>query len=728
MTNDCSMEGLNLAEAVDPAGEVLKEEEMFFISRCDGSVPEGNRSGLGLYYQDTRFLNILQLSISGREPVFLSAVTRDSHFAQIELTNREIAAGDFSLPPQMLHLRLLRILEHGLWQRLRLINFNDQKVEISLEIKVGADYLDIFQVRGFERRRMGRLLPPRTGKNEVVFAYRGLDRVIRSTRISFWPHPAELEITGDGSALARFRFALTPKKKHYLYMRATPAVGTEPSTAGAAAVRADRVFSRALEARLKVYEEWKKQCAGFESDNSFVNRLLARGVTDIYSLCAHYPGLGSVIEAGVPWYAAPFGRDALITSWQMLLVNPGLARETLRFLARLQGRKSDPWRDEEPGKIMHELRRGEMAACNEIPHTPYYGSVDSTLWFIILLSETFRWTGDKNLVVELLPALEAALEWCLRYGDRDGDGFIEYMTESDRGLVNQGWKDSWDGVVDPCGRIPKGPIALVEVQGYYYLALMRSAEIYRHLGQPERAALLEGRAGELQRRFLDVFWREEAGFPAFALDGDKQRIETIVSNPGHCLFTGILPPDLARRVAGRLFAPDMYSGWGIRTMSKDERAYNPMSYHNGSVWPHDNAIIAVGLRACRMPHLYTRLVTDLYQAALTFPYFRLPELFCGFTRRGNASPVHYPVACNPQAWAVGAMFQLFQVMLGIFCRGREVHVVSPHLPEWINELVIRNIAAGDGRVDLEFTRKDDRTYCNVLRVSGPVKVIFETEE
>lgn len=721
----CLLEGY--PEAIDPGVEVLKEEEWFLISRPDGSIPEDNRSGLGLYYQDTRFLNYLELTINGQEPVFLSAVTKDSHFAQIELTNKEISLANCSLAPQMLHLRVLRILDNGLWQRLRLINFHLEKVEIVLEIKLGADFLDVLQVRGFERLKTGRRLAPEKGRNEVVFAYHGLDRVYRSTRVSFWPHPAGLETYGKEAVLARFRLTLPPQKKYYLYMKVVPVTGLAPQTPAPATLKVDRDFNRALGAKLKTYGEWKKQCASFESDNSFLNQLMARGITDIYSLCASYPGLGTVIEAGVPWYAAPFGRDALITAWQMLMVNPGLARETLRFLARLQGKKVDPWRDEQPGKIMHELRRGEMAACNEVPHTPYYGSVDATLWFVILLSETYRWTGDRQLITGLLPALEAALDWCLRYGDRDGDGFIEYLAESRRGLPNQGWKDSWDAVVDTAGQFPTGPIALVEVQGYYYLALVRAAEILREWGRPEQAAVLLERAGKLQHHFLSAFWREREGFPAFALDGAKNRIDTVVSNPGHCLFTGILPPDCARRVAERLFEPDMYSGWGIRTMSKNERAYNPMSYHNGSVWPHDNAIIATGLRACRMTHLYKRLATDLFHASVTFPYFRLPELFCGFTRRGNASPVHYPVACNPQAWAVGTMYQLFQVLLGISCRGPEVRVLAPQLPVWVNELLIRNIAAADGRVDLEFTRKGGKTYCNVLRASGQVKVIFEAE-
>ncbi|WP_027718130.1 glycogen debranching N-terminal domain-containing protein [Desulfovirgula thermocuniculi] len=709
------------------ATEVLKEGEMFFICGPQGEVSHHQNSGFGLYYRDTRFLSCLEMRLAEGELLFLSSYIKESHFAQFELTNPVLNREEHVIPASTIHLRALRLLDNALFQRLRLINFNPVPVMVTLQIRVGADFLDIFEVRGLKREKRGELLPPVASREMILFGYRGLDGVHRYTRISFSPHPDEV-IGGRESGLVEAHFSLTllPGKKVYLYMQVKPFLGEKPSTLpprGKGAIPSG--FSRAVRKSYTLYEKWKQECTQFESDNVFLTNMLRRNITDLYALRTDYPGLGTIIQAGIPWYAAPFGRDALITSWQSLIINPDIARESLYFLARLQGRENNPWRDEEPGKIMHELRRGELAACGEIPHTPYYGTVDATPWFIILLAETYRWTGDRKIVEDLAPNLRQAVEWCRKYGDVDGDGFIEYAVRSPRGLTNQGWKDSWDGVIDPQGNLPQGPIALVEVQGYYYLALLRAAEMARVLGDHGWAAALEEQAASLKQNFLRAFWMEEEGFLAFALDGEKRPVRTVVSNPGHCLFTGILPPELAARVAKRLLSEEMYSGWGIRTMSKAMGPYNPMSYHNGSVWPHDNAIIAYGLRTTHQLHLLEKVVTGLFEAAMFFPYYRLPEVFCGFTRRRDGGPVHYPVACNPQAWAVGTMPLLLQAMLGISCHGNEVHISSPILPPWVQEVRIYNLRAGEGRVGLEFTRKQGKTYCGVMQASGGARVIIK---
>ncbi len=706
--------------------EVLKDGELFVTSQPNGEISPAAHSGLGLYYQDTRFLSCLKIYLDNQTTVFLSSSTRESHFTQFELTNPGLPGKDSPVPPQSLHIRVLRVLDGALLQRLRLINFNARRLELNLEFELGADFLDIFEVRGYERTRRGELLPPVPAPDGVLFGYRGLDGIGRYTQVTFFPFPEKIEVNGY---LARVRFCLglPPGKKVYLYMQVRPFIRSRPkASSGKGRSGVATFFRSAVKRKYLGYRQWKEECTAFASDNLFIAGMLQRTITDLYALRTAYPGLGTIVQAGVPWYAAPFGRDALIVGWQTLLINPAIAVETLYFLAGLQGKENDPWRDEEPGKILHELRRGELASCGEIPHTPYYGSVDATLWFIILLSETYRWTGDRQLLEKLAPNLTAALQWCRDYGDADGDGFIEYVGRSAQGLVNQGWKDSWDGVIDQEGNIPKGPIALVEVQAYYYLALLRAAEILRVLGREGPAADAEKQADKLQKKFLKAFWLEEEEFLAFALDGEKRPVINPVSNAGHCLFTGILPGEMAKAVAGRLFRPDLYSGWGIRTMSKAVKPYNPMSYHNGSVWPHDNAIIACGLRALNLFNLLEQVITDLFEAATYFPYHRLPEVFCGFTRRQEGGPVLYPAACNPQAWAVGTIPLLVQVMLGISCRHQEVHIRKPVLPSWITEMEIRNLRVSSGKVDLEFTRKQGKTYCGVLKTVGDVRVIIET--
>ena len=714
-----------MPEEIKPATEVIKEGEIFLITLPNGSIPEEDRSGLGLYCRDTRFLSCLEVSLAGSPPVFLSSLNREGHFAQVELANNLFWDRGFLVPAQSVHLRLIRAVHGSFLQRLRVTNFIDRQLEVELAVKLGADFVDIFEVRGCKREKRGKLLPAKKQKYGVVFSYLGLDGVYRSTVASFYPPPHEVVLHSNDLAEVVYRLTLVPQKKNYIYLRVTPFAGRHVGTLPASDPRRPvRVFTRNLPRKSDHFEEWKKSCARFSTSNQILNRMLERSLSDLYSLTAAYPGLGQIIEAGVPWYAAAFGRDSLITAWQSLLVNPDLARQTIRFLARLQGKAVDPWREEEPGKILHELRRGEMAGCGEVPHTPYYGSVDSTLWFIILLCEVCAWAGDEAFLLEMMAPLEKALNWCWEYGDMDGDGFIEYARRSKGGLANQGWKDSWDGVVDESGRIPRGPIALVEVQGYYYLALMRAAEAYFLLGKRGEALELRQRASELRQKFLRHFWCREKEYPCFALDGEKRPLTTVVSNAGHLLFTGILNGDRAQKVAERLFRPDMFSGWGIRTMSSSEVAYNPMSYHNGSVWPHDNAIIAVGLKACGFDQLAVQVCSSLYRAALTFPHYRLPELFCGFSRRAEGGPVHYPVACSPQAWASGALFQLLTAVLGICCRGQDVYVTRPLLPPFVDEIVVENVAAGGGKVALEFTRKGEKTYCSVLETDGDVRVIF----
>jgi glycogen debranching enzyme len=485
-------------------------------------------------------------------------------------------------------------------------------------------------------------------------------------------------------------------------------------------------FDVAVHELRRSYEDWERACTQLVTDNEQFNELLDRSLRDLRALYTLTPD-GGVLAAGIPWYVTIFGRDALIASHQILSINAAPAREALLMLAKHQGTEVDDWRDEEPGKILHEVRQGELARAGVVPHTPYYGSVDSTPWFLILLAQYFRWTGDVALADALLPNVEAALRWIDEHGDLDGDGFVEYRTRSARGIRNQGWKDSHDAIVHADGRLAEPPIALSEVQAYVYLAKLRIADVFLALGHDARARTLALEAEELRRRFNEVFWMEDERYFAAALDADKRQVRTVMSNPGHGLYCGIVDEDKAALLAKRLLAPDMFSGWGIRTMSKSAAAYNPMSYHNGSVWPHDNALIAAGLKRYGFARSTNRVATALFDAAIEADYLRLPELFCGFTRRTPNRPVSYPVACSPQAWAAGSPFLLLQAMLGISARAHEnlLTVNKPHLPTWLNTVEVRNLSVGSSRISLVFRREGEITSFSLLNREGDVRVVME---
>jgi glycogen debranching enzyme len=517
---------------------------------------------------------------------------------------------------------------------------------------------------------------------------------------------------------ATFRLSLGPYQTRLVSLTVDPVTGDE---------RPPEVeFDIAVHRLRRSYEEWERDCTRLVTDNELFNELLDRSLRDLRALATRTDG-GEIIQAGIPWYATVFGRDSLITSHQLLSINPRPARETLRFLARHQGTKVDDWRDEQPGKILHEVRRGELAGAGIVPHTPYYGSVDATPWFLIVFAQHLRWTGDVAFAEELLPAAEAALGWIDTYGDLDGDGFVEYLCRSPGGMRNQGWKDSNDAVVHADGRLAEPPIALAEVQGYVYLAKERMADVYEALGQRERARELLAQAEELRRRFNEAFWMEDERYFAMALDADKRQVRTVTSNPGHCLYCGIVDEDKAVALAKRLLAPDMFSGWGVRTMSKSAVAYNPMSYHNGSVWPHDNALIAAGLKRYGFVRATNRVATALFDAAITADYMRLPELFCGFTRRTPNRPVSYPIACSPQAWAAGSPFLMLQAMLGISAQANRnlLTVNKPQLPTWLNTVEVRDLAVGTSRISLLFQREGEITAFSVLSREGGVRVVLE---
>jgi glycogen debranching enzyme len=688
----------------------LIDGKTFLSTSFAGDIMPPGAPDVGFFYDDTRFLSRLELRVGGYRTVVLSSSTEQTFASQIELTTGRSSLRDsYEIPENTVHIRREQLLSSDvLYDYLTFENFNFNELELVIELHYEADFMDVFQVRGVERDHLGHYYQPLTYRDSVVFYYKGLDGIARKTLIHLSPEPEHIEGTR-----ATWRVKLPPFKRFQLQTVITPTVEARRSRAG----RED--FGQSLRRRREAFAEWESQSSNFKSSNSIFDQMIATCIADFHAL--QIPeGREHIIAAGIPWFATIFGRDSIIAAYQSLLLNPQLARETLRVLAKHQGKEKDDWRDEEPGKILHEYRDGEMTRAREVPFSPYYGSVDATPLWLILLSETFNWTADEELVKEMIPHAHRALEWIDRFGDLDGDGFVEFLRRSPRGLTNQGWKDSWDANMHRDGRVAAAPIALCEVQGYVYEAKYRMASFMRSCGEIDLADRLKKDATELARRFEKAFWMPQRGFYAMALDKDKRQLQVISSNPGHLLFTRMLTQDRARTVAQRMLQPDMFSGWGCRTISQDERIFNPLSYHRGSLWPHDNSIAAHGMALYEFREPALKIFTGLVQAALNFRDYRLPELFCGIQRGEYDEPVQYPVSCSPQAWASGAVFLLLTSLLGIrpSAARKELNIVNPTLPDWLDYFNIRNLRIGRSRVGLDFTRRGDRTFCNVVDVEG----------
>jgi glycogen debranching enzyme len=688
----------------------LIDGKTFLSTIVAGDITPAGAPDVGFFHQDTRFLSRLEFRIDGHRAVVLSSSTEKTFSSQIELTTGNITLRDsFDLPENTVHIRREQLLASDVFfDRFTFENFNQSAVEFTVELLYDADFVDVFQVRGVARSVQGQFFQPIATDSSICFFYRGRDNVLRKTLVELEPKPTEIE-----PRVARWRLRLEPSKQIRLEVHITPSSDRAPTRKSTYDMESN------LHERRQAFAEWERRSTRFNTNNEVFDAALNTGVGDFHALQVP-DGNEHIIAAGIPWFATIFGRDSIIAAYQSLALNPQLAVDTLRVLARYQGKEDNAWLDEEPGKILHEYREGEMTLCGEMPFGPYYGSVDATPLFLILLSETYNWTADEQLVRDLLPAAHRALEWIDRYGDKDGDGFTEYQRRSPKGLINQGWKDSWDANMHRDGKVAETPIALCEVQGYVYEAKYRMSSLLRTFGDTQTADRLRREATELARRFDKAFWMPEEGFYAMALDKDKRPLQVISSNPGHLLFTRMLTRERARAVTQRLMNDDMFSGWGWRTLAQSEKIFNPLSYHRGSVWPHDNSLIAHGmaLNECREPAL--QVLTTLYQAALEFRDYRLPELFCGVQRRINDEPVHYPVSCSPQAWASGAMFLILSSVLGIrpSAPRKELNIVNPELPEWLEHLHLRNLRVGNSRVGLDFTRRGTRTFCNVVDVEG----------
>lgn len=687
----------------------IKHDGLFMLSDRFGDVVPDDGAALGMYFRDTRFLSRWELRIDDRRPLFLHAEADRNYSMLVETTlPNEHITPDGKRKVENLQVSRHRWLEGGMSEQVRLNNFGMEPRRVRVELRFAADFLDLFEVRGVIRDKRGTMEEPAIDSTSVTLAYRGRDGARRTTTVTFGLRPDHVE-----QDRATWNITLNPKQEVLLELQARPAAdGFAP-------------VDLTHEQLDREYSAWRKRCARFRVSNAQLQRYLDRAVADMRMMQTADAEGNVFIDAGVPWFSTLFGRDSLITAYQAIALNPDLAKGTLLKLAELQGTKVDPWRDEEPGKILHEVRFGELAAVGDIPHTPYYGSIDSTPLWLVVYGHMWRWTGDRELLEKLWPNALRALEWIDSYGDADGDGYVEYIRKSEGGLDNQGWKDSFDGILHEDGSIPEPSIALCEVQGYVYEAKKVTARVARELGHDELAADLEEQARALRQRFNRDFWMNDLGTYAVALDGAKRPVRSVTSNPGHLLWSGIVEPAHAVRLARRLVAPDLLSGWGIRTLSNLNPGFDPIGYHTGSVWPHDNSLIAHGLMRYGFVEECNRVIDELALAGAHFESFRYPELFCGYARDDVPVPVEYPVACRPQAWATGAPLLMIRSYTGMQADApnKTLSIVRPSLPPWLERAEIVGLQVGSARVDLQFVQHDGITGVRVLRKDGELDVL-----
>ena len=691
---------------LDEQPQVLKSGETFGVFDRFGDIGALMPGQQGLYHHDTRHLSHLEVLVEGLRPLQLGGAMEDANSVLgIDLMNTDISrGGHVVLPKGTLHIHRAKLLGEAMCiDRLQVTNHGDDTAQVRLELTFGADFIDLFEVRGMKRERRGDLIEPKVNGDTVVLAYRGLDARTRRTVLRFAPAPQAAT-----SQAVRFELVLAPNERRDIEVHVTCECEGEPRPA-------PQSFNQALATGRGALERRLEHTARIETSNPLANLWLERSSSDLAMLTTDLPS-GPYPFAGVPWYSTVFGRDGIITAIECLWMDPSLARGVLRFLADTQARELEPARDAEPGKILHEARSSEMAATREIPFGRYYGSVDSTPLFVLLAGLYWQRTGDTGFVRSIWPHVIAALDWMVKYGDVDGDGFIEYARRSRDGLTQQGWKDSQDSVFHRDGSLAPAPIALCEVQGYAYEARRQLVPVARALGEHQLAARLQDDAEDLRHRFEAAFWCDDLGMYAIALDGNKQRCDVLSSNPGHCLWTGIVGPERAARVTKTLLSRDFFSGWGIRTIAYGQSRYNPMSYHNGSVWPHDTALAALGMARYGHTNEAVEVATAVFEASLHFEMYRVPELYCGFARREAAGPTRYPVACSPQAWAAASPFALVQACLGIEVKegGSSVVMHSPRLPAFVDWMRLTRLGSPECSCDLLLKRHENSVGVEVL--------------
>jgi glycogen debranching enzyme len=690
----------------------LKHDDTFIVLDSHGDIGASAGGPDGLFNADTRYVARLELVLDEVQPLLLGSNLRDDNSSlTIDLTNPDVYRnGRIVLQKDMLHIvRTIFLWRGTAYQRIGVQNHGDRPASFDLTLLFDNDFADLFEVRGEKRPRRGvgtsKLLSP----TDVMFEYNGLDGKSRATTLHFDPRPTRIAVNA-----ATYHLDLEPQQVSSLFVTAScnKPVSQKPTP-----------FFRGLLAHRREMRQSNAGATSIETSNNIFNEVLCQSMADLNMLMTDTPQ-GRYPYAGIPWYSTTFGRDGIITALQMLWIDPRVARGVLKRLAFYQAKTVDPLADAEPGKILHEMRGGEMAALREVPFAHYYGSVDATPLFVLLAGLYVERTGDEETLVELWPSIEAALRWIDGAGDPDRDGFVEYQRASEQGLANQGWKDSYDAIFHADGRLAEGYIALAEVQGYVFAGKQLAARCALRLGLSDKARQLETESRRLAEHFEAAFWCDELGTYALALDGAKKPCRVRTSNAGQLLFTGIVRADRARIVAADMMRPHFFTGWGIRTVARGEARYNPMSYHDGSIWPHDNALIALGLARYGLKHAVDNVFEALFSAATYMDLRRLPELFCGFRREKGRGPTLYPVACAPQAWASATPFTLLEAALGLeFDAQRgEIRLRNPHLPAFLNDVILRELQLGPSSVDLRVRRHGDDVSLEVLRTRGHIQV------
>jgi glycogen debranching enzyme len=699
----------------DDRTRVLKYGNMFAVFDRYGDVEHLGLGEEGVFFEGTRFLSELALFIGDSRPLLLSSTVReDNSVFTADLTNVDLTQDDHLAVPRgtLLVSRSKFLYQNACYEQIRISNFGLSPVTIPLGLKFNADFADIFEVRGTKREHRGQFLEPQIGGNDVVLSYRGLDGRVRLTRVQCSPSPDEVSAKD-----LRFDVSLQPKQEityelmvSCLYDSASDGL---PS------------YDTALHvAREELHMSGNHSCSIHCSNQQF-NNWMRRSLSDIQMMIVGNPEVGYPY-AGVPWFSTVFGRDGIITALECLWAMPWIAHGVLRYLAETQARAVIPESDAEPGKILHETRGGEMAALGEVPFGRYYGSVDSTPLFVMLAGAYYERTADSEMLHSLWPHIELALTWIDRYGDGDGDGFVEYSGDSGKGLTQQGWKDSNDSIFHADGTLAPHPIALCEVQGYVYAAKRAAARLAAALNKFERADALEAQAKDLKLRFEEAFWCDDLHTYALALDGHKKPCRVRASNAGHCLYSRIASAEHAAAVTEVLLSSQFFNGWGVRTVGSAEARYNPVSYHNGSVWPHDNAILAAGIARYGRRDLAARILNALLDVSIFADLHRLPELFCGLERRSGEGPTLYPVACAPQAWASGAIYMALEACLGISIQAKEKRILfdQPCLPKTIPFMDFKDLKVGQASVDIKLRRAHDAVHVEVTEKRGDVEILL----
>ncbi len=692
---------------------VLKHGSHFLVLDDSAAIPDCNTLGYGYYRNDTRFLSHWEINIDDVPLSLLSSRTEEGYAGSFLYTNPQTA----NLEQQKISIQREIVLLDLVWERITIENYDNRPVSFSLNIKYKADFADMFEVRGLNRASRGeRMVPVSSLDNQSVFlAYKGIDGVLMETHVEFLGmRPSSVD---DGNV----SFDINMEARQTLSFESCICT----ILGGNVSVRQtlEKDFGSAKELSDYRFNNWKKDVVKIESDNDLFDLSLSRGWSDIYILRQSTPK-GYGLAAGIPWYCALFGRDSAITALQMLPFAPRLARECLEVMAAYQGQTTDDFTEEAPGRILHELRLGELARARSIPHTPYYGTADATQLWLILFCRYIEWTADLDFARDMWPHARQAIQWLDHMSEQNG--YVTYKRTHNQGLENQGWKDSGDSVMYVDGTLGEPPIALCEVQSYTYAARTELSRIAEYLGHKQMAKDQRDKAKQLKTAFQKDFWMAKENYLALALDKNLKQIGAISSNPGHCLSSGILDEKKAQSVANRLMEPDLHTGWGIRTLASSNARYNPISYHNGSIWPHDNALIAEGLRKIGRVDAVITLMKEMFEVAQSQADFRLPELYCGFKRKNGSAPISYPVSCSPQAWAAGSMFALLQLCLNMQpdAVNRRLNIIEPVLPDWLENVTIKGLCVGQARVDLSISGQ--LSFCRVLAKEGTVKIVVES--